>query len=64
MGNIMAPSYSGIFMGELETRLIDLQTDKIKLWVRYIDDIFVAWQGTQTDWMMLVDADDETEAEW
>eukprot|EP00731_Ephydatia_muelleri_P005538 Em0002g1714a len=49
MGNIMAPSYSGIFMGELETRLIDLQSDKIKLWVRYIDDIFVAWQGTQTD---------------
>ena len=49
MGNIMAPSYSGIFMGELETRLIDLQSDKIKLWVCYIDDIFVAWQGTQTD---------------
>ena len=44
MGNIMAPSYSGIFMGELEP-----DAEKIKLWVRYIDDIFMVWQGPQTD---------------
>ena len=49
MGNIMAPSYSGIFMGELEKKLIEPGADKIKLWVRYIDDIFVVWQGPQTD---------------
>lgn len=47
MGNIMAPSYSGIFMGELEKRLIQLDHDKIKIWVRYIDDIFVIWKGDQ-----------------
>ena len=45
MGNIMAPSYSGIFMGELEKKLIELDAEKIKLWVRYIDDIFMVWQG-------------------
>ena len=49
MGNITAPSYSGIFMGELEQRLIMTDRDKIKLWVRYIDDIFVAWNGTDAD---------------
>ena len=30
MGNIMAPSYSGIFMGELEQRLIQLNPERIK----------------------------------
>ena len=49
MGNILAPSYSGIFMGELEQKLIKSDSDKIKLWVRYIDDIFVAWHGTSTE---------------
>ena len=47
MGNIMAPSYSGIFMGDLEKRLIQLDNDRIKIWVRYIDDIFVIWKGDQ-----------------
>ena len=36
-------------MGELEKKLIEPGADKIKLWVRYIDDIFVVWQGPQTD---------------
>ena len=49
MGNIMAPSYSGIFMGELEKKLIDPDAEKIKLWICYIDDIFMVWQGPQTD---------------
>ena len=49
MGNILAPSYSGLFMGELEQKLIKIDSDKIKLWVRYIDDIFVAWSGTNTE---------------
>ena len=49
MGNIMAPSYSGIFMGELEQRLIQLNAERIKLWLRYIDDILITWSGTQTE---------------
>ena len=48
MGNIMAPSYSGLFMGELEQKLIQLAADKIKLWVGYIDDIFLIWLGDRT----------------
>ena len=47
MGNIMAPSYSGIFMGELEQKIIQPYTDKIKLWIRYIDDILILWSGNQ-----------------
>ena len=38
MGNIMAPSYSGIFMGDLKNRRITMEDDKIKLWVHYIDE--------------------------
>ena len=49
MGNIMDTSYSGIFMGELEQWLVQLGENKIKIWIRYIDDIFVVWQGEQTD---------------
>ena len=49
MGNIMAPSYSGIFMGELEQKIIQPHTDKIKLWIRYIDDILILWSGNQEE---------------
>ena len=49
MGNVMAPSYSGIFMGELEKRLIQLNPERIKLWLRYIDDILIMWSGSQTE---------------
>ena len=49
MGNIMAPSYSGIFMGELEQKIIQPYTDKIKLWIRYIDDILILWSGNQEE---------------
>ena len=43
MGNIMAP-FSGIFMRELEQRLIELDAG-----VRYIDNICMVWQGPKTD---------------
>ena len=49
MENIIAPSYSGIFMGELEQKLIQPNADKIKLWVRYIDDILILWSGSQLE---------------
>ena len=54
MGNTIAPSYSGLFMGELEHKLIQLAADKIRLWVRYIDDIFLAWLGDQTSFETFV----------
>ena len=49
MGNIMVPSYSGIFIGELEQKLIQPNADKIKLWVRYIDDILILCSGSQLE---------------
>ena len=36
-------------------KLIELDSNKIKLWVRYIDDIFVVWQGSQTDFEQFVE---------
>ena len=43
MGACMAPSYANLFMGDLERRLLDTCPDKPKVWLRYIDDIFLIW---------------------
>ena len=43
MGTCMAPSYANLFMGDLERRLLDTCPDKPKVWLRYIDDIFLIW---------------------
>ena len=34
-------------MGELEQRLIQLNPEGIKLWLRYIDNILIMWSGSQ-----------------
>ena len=47
MGNIMAPAYNVLW--ENLKKDSELDAERIKLWVRYIDDIFVVWQGPQTD---------------
>ena len=36
-------------MGELEQKIIQPHTDKIKLWIRYIDDILILWSGNQEE---------------
>ena len=42
MGTRMAPSYTNLFMGKLEQRLLVTQIHK-SLWWRYMDDIFTTW---------------------
>jgi len=41
MGTRMAPAYANLFMGKFERRASPNYADKLHLWVRYIDDIFM-----------------------
>ena len=43
MGTVMAPSYANLFMGSLETTLLERALLKPSVWWRYIDDVFVIW---------------------
>ena len=43
IGTRMAPSYTNIFMDLLERRLIRNAEVKLRIWWRYIDDIFIVW---------------------
>ena len=43
VGTRMAPSYANIFMKYTETQLIDTSPKKPKMWLRFIDDIFMIW---------------------
>ena len=55
MGNITykfkaqqwAPAYANLFMGNLEPTLQELSHNHIKLWKRFIDDIFIVWIGSK-----------------
>ena len=51
MGTKMAPAYANIFMGELEQKLIVKGKPHILIWKWFIDDIFVIWTGSETDFV-------------
>jgi len=48
MGTKMAPPYANLFLGYLEETRILISTFKmyIKLYLRFLDDIFFIWNGT------------------
>ena len=48
MGTKMAPAYANLFMGE---KLKDFGKSHIKLWKRFIDDIFVIWTGSKPEFI-------------
>ena len=49
MGTRMAPNYAILFMHYLESNMLNQSTLKPKIWLRFIDDIFMIWQhGIQT----------------
>ena len=39
----MAPSITNIFMGKIETDLLNLMRNRPSIWWRYIDDVFAIW---------------------
>ena len=47
MGTRMAPSYTNLFMANLEQRLLTWTTRRPHVWWRFIDDIFAIWQHGQ-----------------
>ena len=50
MGTICAPSYATIFLGFFETKYIyPYIRGKCKLYTRFIDDIFLLWNGTEKE---------------
>lgn len=51
-GEHLCPSYANLFLGWWEESQVFIEgyhpdMDKICLWARYIENIFVIWQGTQ-----------------
>ena len=49
IGTKMAPSYANLFMDRLERQLISDARVKPYLWLRYIDDIFMVWTGSEEE---------------
>ena len=50
MGTKCAPTYSSLFMGRFEeTHIIPRIKDFILIYVRYIDDIFFIWKGSEEE---------------
>ena len=43
MGTRMAPSYANLFMGDFERKLLRSASHTPEIWLRFIDDIFLAW---------------------
>ncbi len=46
MGTRVAPTLANLFMAKLEDRFLEDEPIKPRLCKRFIDDIFVVWQGT------------------
>ena len=50
MGTKCAPSYANIFMGWFEEKFIfPLLTNLSDFYLRFIDDIFLVWNGTKAE---------------
>ena len=49
MGTKMAPAYANLFMGKLEEHLLHLAQKHIHTWKIFIDDIFIIWTGTKSE---------------
>ena len=56
MGTVCAPTYANIFMGHFEdTYIYPKIVNKCKLYLRYIDDIFLIWTGTKNELLQFIE---------
>ena len=56
MGTKCAPTYATLFMGKFEeTHILPRIRDLVLLYVRFIDDIFFLWKGTEEDLLKFFD---------
>ena len=49
MGTRCAPNYAIIFMAELEEEFLEKQVQKPRIWIRFINDIFMVWNHTLSE---------------
>ena len=49
MGTRCAPNYDIIFMAEIEEEFLQSQTKVPRIWLRFIDDIFMVWNHTRQE---------------
>ena len=49
IGTKMAPAYANLFMDRLERQLISDASVNPYLWLRYTDDIFMVWTGSEEE---------------
>jgi hypothetical protein len=49
MGTSFAPEYANLYMGRQEQTFLQKQAKQPLMWVRFIDDIFMIWTGTETE---------------
>lgn len=60
MGSPSAPSYANLYLGHWETTTVfgdtpTEESDHVGLWARYIDDIFIIWQGSRDEFTAFAD---------
>ena len=48
MGTRCAPNYAILFMANLEEEMLQAHHSPPSIWYRFIDDIFMIWNGTET----------------
>ena len=56
MGTKLAPALATIVVGDLEEPFLDRHTHQPLLWMRYIDDVFLVWPHSESDFLAFVDA--------
>ena len=50
MGTKCAPTYASLFMGRFEeTHIIPRIRNHTLMYIRYIDDLFMIWMGTEKE---------------
>ena len=49
MGTKTAVSFANIFTAEIETNLIQQNNTKLRVWKRYIDDVFSLWDYNRNE---------------
>ena len=54
MGTRVAPTLANLFMADFEERFVYTYHTQPKLWVRFIDDIFLIWDAGETELMEFI----------
>ena len=55
MGTHCAPNYAIIFMAELEEAFLEQTLHKPRIWLRFIDDIFMVWSHGEEQLQIILD---------